>query len=789
MTKISEAAPLPALAAAPPGTLDPLHEHRWERIAELLAAGDPVSLRTALEYDWAYGKGVERIEAMGGDPFTPDAWAATSYVMAAHGYAYGGLGTLLSAASWKHQLQQGDIAAAGRAVTRQMTKTGGGEEQRAPVWPRAAIAQVIRHGLAAGDVRGRRDAGLVAVAAAGGLRLGEALTVRLSHLDLARPRPRLAVPKKGPRGEFRFVDLNLEQLGYSGGDLAEWADQLAAAHAAGGVDDGPLFPSLRQLDGTYPLDERLVSTSTAVVVINIRVGEAGLPPMLTGHTFRRSAASWAHAEGWTPQAIRDLLGHVRAETTDRYIDQLAVTNPGLLIAPVLPSGWEPDPLPAAGRAARTVDWGAINYEETVGAALEVAVDATSLTDGTVANYSGHASRFRAWCIEQGVDPDRPLPGDVAWWLVEIVDEGLATSTANNCLLGLEWGFGAKAVPPDPTLTGLAHQVMKGLKRADSSGPAQKRGSDRAGEVEAFIKALRDSSGSEVGAGHAATSTWKIAAAILLRSHNRPVTSLNGLDPGADIDIVAGDVTVRWPDGTTTTSPTQPDAPFACPAWAAARLQNLTSSSRAQFTGQDRDNLRGKVRLVTDQRVNELTEMIPEEWAAFVDQCGIFERFRRQTQLFAVMVSCAPRRAASEWVALRWEDVTVAADGTVEGFEELPGLSVADALTDLAAVWPWPGDGAFGCAGSVFASMHPRDWPVDRTEPAAAPTTGTLYARVRNSAKRLGFEPIAPSDFAATAALALWNSTGDLRRVQKFLDHGSPDATVRFLRERRVEVAA
>jgi integrase len=780
MTRLSEAAPLPALAAAPPGTLDPLHEHRWERIAELLAAGDPVSLRTALGYDWVYGKGVERIEAMGGDPFTPDAWAACAYTMAAHGYVYGSIAPVMCAASWKHQLQQGDIAFAGRAVARQMTKTGVGDEERAPVWPRAAIAQVIRHGLAAGDVRGRRDAGLVAVAAGGALRLGEALTVRLSHLDLDRPRPRLAVPKKGPRGEFRFVDLNLEQLGYSGGDLAEWADQLAAAHAAGGVDDGPLFPSLRQLDGTYPLDERLVSTSTAVVVINIRVGEAGLPPMLTGHTFRRSAASWAHAEGWTPQAIRDLLAHTRMETTDRYIDELAFTDPGLLIAPALPAGWEPDPLPSARRAARTeIDWGAINYEETVGAALEVAADATRHADSTVKKYRNHAAGFRDWCTEDGVDPDRPLPGDVAWWLVEQADSGLATSTVAHRLRGLEWGFGAKAMPPDPTLTGLARQVLMGLKRADSSGLAPKRGTARCGDVEAFIEALADSG-----------RDWTLAASVLLRSHTRASAALKGLDPRADIDIAADDVTVRWPDGTTTTAPTQPDAPFACPAWAAARLQNRASNSKTQFTKTNRDNLQAMARLVTGQRVSEPTEMTPEEWAAFTDQCGIFERIRRQTQLFAVMVSCSPRRTHSGWAALRWEDVTVAPDGAVDGFEELPGLlSVADALTGLAAVWPWPGDGTFGCAGPVFATMHPRDWPADRTEPAAAPTTRTLHHRLRVSTERLGFEPLVPSDLEATAAVALWHSTGDLRRVQKFLDHGSPDTTVRFLRERRVEVAA
>jgi integrase/recombinase XerC len=155
-------------------------------------------------------------------------------------------------------------------------------------------------------VAGRRDAAILELFYASGLRLSELVGLDLQDVNLAGRVVRVA----GKGGKERLVPFNEPAGRALRAMLADHAT-LPRAAAAGRHERrrDPLFRNLR--------GGRLTTRSVDRVVRSHAL-RAGLPASLSPHALRHSFATHLLQAGADLRAIQELLGHSQLSTTQRY---------------------------------------------------------------------------------------------------------------------------------------------------------------------------------------------------------------------------------------------------------------------------------------------------------------------------------------------------------------------------------------------------------------------------------------------------------------------------------------
>jgi integrase len=162
----------------------------------------------------------------------------------------------------------------------------------------AEVAALFRACAADASPRGRRDAALLAVGLAGGLRRAE-----LSALDLAdlAADGRLSV-RRGKGAKDRAV--------YLAGDALALARVWAATRPA-----GPLFVAISRTG--RPLDDRRLTPAAVRYVLLRRCAEAAVAPA-TPHDMRRTLISNLLDRGVDLATAARVAGHASTDTTAGY---------------------------------------------------------------------------------------------------------------------------------------------------------------------------------------------------------------------------------------------------------------------------------------------------------------------------------------------------------------------------------------------------------------------------------------------------------------------------------------
>jgi integrase len=147
---------------------------------------------------------------------------------------------------------------------------------------------------------GQRDAAVIAVMAATGLRRAEVCSLQMAQVDM-------------DAGAVRVIGKrNKERLSYMGdGALEALQDWLSVR----GPGPGPLFCSVRR-DGTIR-PTRPLSTIAVNRMLDRRATEAGVVDV-TPHDLRRTFVSEALDAGGDIATVAALAGHASVATTQRY---------------------------------------------------------------------------------------------------------------------------------------------------------------------------------------------------------------------------------------------------------------------------------------------------------------------------------------------------------------------------------------------------------------------------------------------------------------------------------------
>lgn len=149
---------------------------------------------------------------------------------------------------------------------------------------------------------GKRNRAMLAVMWRTGLRCAEVLALRASDIDPERGTVRVL---RGKGRKARTVGADPDVMAV----VAVWA----AARAARGVGQGPLFCTLRG----GPLCPRYVRALVK------RLGEqAGIEHRVHPHGLRHTMAAELSDEGWPLLLISRQLGHSNVATTDTYLQSL-----------------------------------------------------------------------------------------------------------------------------------------------------------------------------------------------------------------------------------------------------------------------------------------------------------------------------------------------------------------------------------------------------------------------------------------------------------------------------------
>jgi site-specific recombinase XerD len=202
-------------------------------------------------------------------------------------------------------------------------------------YPAEVLSQAEIHALLAKCSRrapcGIRNAALIVVLWRSGLRVGEALALRVADVDMALGT--IAV-LHGKGDRRRIVGIDPQALAV----LELW---LRARRALGIGFAAPLFCTIsgetrgRQLKDSY-VREALKELAK----------KAGIQKRVHPHGLRHTHASELAREGVPVHIIRRQLGHFSLETTARYIDHLEPTE---VIAAMQHREWHHEP-PASVRS-------------------------------------------------------------------------------------------------------------------------------------------------------------------------------------------------------------------------------------------------------------------------------------------------------------------------------------------------------------------------------------------------------------------------------------------------------
>lgn len=150
---------------------------------------------------------------------------------------------------------------------------------------------------------GVRDAAIISLAAATGIRRGELAGLSLSDYERGDGDGVLTVRGKGDKA--RRVDV-------CNGGYAALADWLAIR----GDDAGPLFYAIRK--GGHVARGAGLSTEALAQMLAKRCAEAGIVRRMTWHDLRRTLAGDLLDNGADVVTVQRILGHASPVTTSRY---------------------------------------------------------------------------------------------------------------------------------------------------------------------------------------------------------------------------------------------------------------------------------------------------------------------------------------------------------------------------------------------------------------------------------------------------------------------------------------
>lgn len=147
-----------------------------------------------------------------------------------------------------------------------------------------------------------KEAAIVDFLLSTGVRVGELAAMDIKDVDFARS----TVTFRGEKGNCRFRTVILDAA----------AKQHLVAYLSTRKDNNPaLFVTDRQYKGHY---QRMSNHGLETVTKSVG-RRAGLDKTLTVHVFRRTLATRLADAGCPLETIQELLGHKKAETTQRYI--------------------------------------------------------------------------------------------------------------------------------------------------------------------------------------------------------------------------------------------------------------------------------------------------------------------------------------------------------------------------------------------------------------------------------------------------------------------------------------
>jgi site-specific recombinase XerD len=156
-----------------------------------------------------------------------------------------------------------------------------------------------------------RDVALIAVYCVTGIRLTEAITLRLDSISGPAGAQRLQVTGKGKKDRWIPIAPGLEAV------IERYLKTRQARHGDDALND-PTAPLLVHYDNTELTRGRV---QYVIEQIYRRAGlRAAVPPGALVHALRHSFASLAIESGTDVAELRELLGHASLATTSRYLD-------------------------------------------------------------------------------------------------------------------------------------------------------------------------------------------------------------------------------------------------------------------------------------------------------------------------------------------------------------------------------------------------------------------------------------------------------------------------------------
>lgn len=155
--------------------------------------------------------------------------------------------------------------------------------------------------IEAPDLAGLRDRAVLEMLYATGLRVGELVSLRLDHVDLAGALVRVL----GKGGKERIVPFGSK----AAAALRVWLQASASLRGSGDGSGEPVFLNLRG----GALTDRSVRR-----ILDRRLREAAVLGHYSPHALRHSFATHLLGSGAELRAIQELLGHASLSTTQRY---------------------------------------------------------------------------------------------------------------------------------------------------------------------------------------------------------------------------------------------------------------------------------------------------------------------------------------------------------------------------------------------------------------------------------------------------------------------------------------
>lgn len=175
---------------------------------------------------------------------------------------------------------------------------------------------------------GIRNRALIVVLWRGGLRIGEALALRLADVDL-EARSIAVLHGKGDRRRVVGIDARAVEV------VGAWVERRRRL----GIRRGPLFGTISGGPGQWgkPMSDAYVRATLAGYG-----RRAGIEKRVHAHGLRHTFAAELAAEGVPMNVIRRALGHSSLATTDRYVNHVA---PEDVLEAMRRRRWPGDPAP------------------------------------------------------------------------------------------------------------------------------------------------------------------------------------------------------------------------------------------------------------------------------------------------------------------------------------------------------------------------------------------------------------------------------------------------------------